>query len=321
MSITGTLAGTSAVQAKAGTAGSVLSRRRWPAAYAFVLPAAVMFTAFILVPIGYAIDLSFKALRVSGGLIGRKHEVNVGLENYRDSLKDPELWHSLERMVIYGLIVVPIMLGLATLFALLLDVPRVRLQRVTRLAIFLPYAVPGVIAALLWGFMYLPSVSPLRDAATSVGLPAPNFFGGHSVFGSVANIAIWGGTGFNMVVLYTSLRALPAEIYDAARIDGCNEFQLAVHVKLPLLRPAIIMTTIFSLIATLQVFSEPATLAPLTNVIPSTWMPLMKVYRDAFVDNDIYSAAATSVILAAGALLISLVVLRFVQSRLFGEDS
>jgi multiple sugar transport system permease protein len=300
---------------------SRLSRGRWRAGYAFVLPAALMFTAFILVPIGYAVDLSFKALRVSGGLIGRKHEVNVGLQNYRDALHDPELAHSLLRMALYGLIVVPVMLGLATLFALLLDVPRVRLQRITRLAIFLPYAVPGVIAALLWGFMYLPSVSPIRDAATTLGLPAPNFFGSHAVFGSVANIAVWGGTGFNMVVLFTSLRALPAEVYDAAKIDGCSELQLALHVKLPLLRPAIIMTTIFSLIATLQVFSEPATLAPLTNVIPSTWMPLMKIYRDAFVDNDIYSAAATSVLLAGAALLLSLAVLRFVQSRLFGEES
>jgi len=307
--------------AKPRRARSRLARGRWRAGYAFVLPAAVMFAVFILVPIGYAVELSFKALRVSGGLIGRKHEVDVGLQNYRDALKDPELLHSLLRMALYGLIVVPVMLGLATLFALLLDVPRVRLQRTTRLAIFLPYAVPGVIAALLWGFMYLPSVSPLRDVATSVGLPAPNFFGAHSIFGSVANIAVWGGTGFNMVVLYTSLRALPAEVYDAAKIDGCSELQLAVHVKLPLLRPAIIMTTIFSLIATLQVFSEPATLAPLTNVIPSTWMPLMKIYRDAFVDNDIYSAAATSVILAGAALLISLGVLRFVQARLFGDEA
>jgi multiple sugar transport system permease protein len=199
-------------------------------------------------------------------------------------------------------------------------VPATRFGRFSRIAIFLPYAVPGVIATLLWGFLYLPGVSPFRYAAEHLGLPVPNFFGEHSVFGSVANVAIWGGVGFNMIVLYTSLRAVPAEIYDAARVDGCDERQIAFRIKIPLLTPAIVMTTVFSLIATLQVFSEPMTLRPLTNLIPSTWMPMMKVYRDAFVDGDPYSAAATSVVLALVTLALSLGVLRLLQRRAFAED-
>ena len=286
----------------------------------FLLPAAVLFTLFLLIPIGYAIELSLHALRVRGGLIGQRREVYVGLENYRSTLSDPELWHSLQRMLVYGAIVVPVMLGLALIFALMLDTPATRFGRFSRLAIFLPYAVPGVIASLLWGFLYLPGVSPIRYVAEHMGLPAPNFFGVHSIFGSVSNIAVWGGVGFNMVVLYTSLRAISGEIYDAARVDGCNELQIALRIKIPLLSPALIMTTVFSLIATLQVFNEPMTLSPLTNVIYSTWMPLMKVYRDAFVDGDIYSAAATSVVLAIATLVVSLGVLRLFQSRAFSED-
>jgi multiple sugar transport system permease protein len=123
-----------------------------------------------------------------------------------------------------------------------------------------------------------------------------------------------------MIVLYTSLRALPTELYDSARIDGCSERQIATRIKIPLLTPALVMTAIFSLIATLQVFSEPQTLTPLTNVISSTWMPLMKVYRDAFINNDIYSAAATSVVLALATLVISLGILTVLQKRAFGED-
>lgn len=60
----------------------------------------------------------------------------------------------------YGAIVVPVMLGLALLLALMLDADKVRLAPFTRLAIFLPYAIPGVVAAMLWGFLYLPDVSP-----------------------------------------------------------------------------------------------------------------------------------------------------------------
>lgn len=290
------------------------------APYLFLLPAALLFGLFLLLPICYAIWLSLRAQRVEGTGLGLRREVFVGLGNYTSALGDSELWHSLLRMLLYGMIVVPVMLGLALLFALLLDSPVVRFGRFSRIAIFLPYAVPGVIASLLWGFLYLPGVSPIRDAATTAGLPAPNFFGSHSIFFSVANIAIWGGTGFNMLVLYTGLRALPSELYDAARIDGCSEIQIAWKIKVPLLTPAIVMTAIFSLIATLQVFNEPTTLRPLTNIISTTWMPLMKVYRDAFVNNDVYSAAATSVVLALATLVVSLGVLRVLQARAFGEN-
>jgi multiple sugar transport system permease protein len=290
------------------------------APFLFLAPAAVLFILLILLPIGYAIALSLQRQQVEGGIIGQSVVVFVGLDNYGDVLSDPEFLHSLGRLAIYGGIVVPVMLGLALLFALLLDSPVVRLARFSRIAIFLPYAVPGVIASILWGFMYLPDLSPMSSVAEAVGLPAPNFFGEREIFGSVANIAIWGGVGFNMLVLYTALRSIPPELYDAARIDGCTEVQLARRIKIPLIAPALVMTTLFSLIATLQVFSEPMTLRPLTNVLPSTWLPLMKVYSDGFIDDDIYSAAAASVVLAAVTLIVSALVLRLVQSHAFRED-
>lgn len=296
-------------------------RRRGTAApYLFLGPAALFFLAFLLVPIGYAIYLSTHGIRISGIGIGVQHEVFVGLSNYRLALADHELWSSLLRMVVYGLLVVPLMLVLALLFALLLDSGVARFGPFSRMAIFLPYAVPGVIATLLWGFLYLPGVSPIRASFTAVGLPAPNFFGVHSIFLAVANIAIWGGIGFNMIVMYTALQAVPRDLYEAARIDGCSETQLALRIKIPLLTPALVLTFVFSLIATLQVFNEPTTLKPLTNAISSTWMPLMKVYTDAFVNNDLESAAATSVIIAVFTLVVSFGMLRFLQRRAFGDD-
>jgi multiple sugar transport system permease protein len=301
------------------------ARRRRPQArtapYVFLFPAAVFFVAFLLLPILYALWLSFRDERVTGaGIVAVREEVFVGLSNYASSLADSELWASLGRMLVYGVLVVPTMLGLALLFALILDSPGVRMRSFGRIAIFLPYAVPGVIATLLWGFMYLPNVSPIRAVVEQGGLPPPDFFTPTTVFFSVANIAVWGGIGFNMIVLYTALRALPSELYDSARLDGCSERQIALRIKIPLLTPALVMTGIFSLIATLQVFNEPQTLSPLTNVISSTWMPLMKVYNDAFVTNEIYAAAATSVLLAVASLAISLGVLSFLQARAFGED-
>ena len=290
--------------------------------YLFLAPAVIMFTLFLVLPVGYAVYLSFRKVKVSGLGLGKgsRSEIFAGLENYRSALSDPELWSGSLRVLGYGLVLLPAMLGLALLFALLLDRPRVGLQRFARIAIFLPYAVPAGIASMLWGFLYLPAMSPINDVLGWLGLSEPNLLGGGAVFYAIVNIALWGGVGFNMMVLFTSLRAIPQDLYEAARIDGCTEMQIALRIKIPLVMPALIMTTVFSLIATLQVFAEPLIVRPLTNSISSFWTPLMKVYRDAFARDDIYSAAASSVVIAGITLVLSFGFLRLVQRRAFEQE-
>jgi multiple sugar transport system permease protein len=282
------------------------------APYAFVAPAVVLFTLLMLIPIGYTVFLSFQKSQVSGlGLgPGERKQVFAGLANYVSGLTDPTFLSSLLRVLLYSLILVPVMLGLALLFALLLDAERVGLQRFARLSIFLPYAVPTVIASLLWGFLYLPTVSPFPAILSRLGLSMPNLFATHTALFSVANIGVWGGTGFNMIVIYTALRSMPTELYEAARIDGASQVQIALRIKIPMVSPALVLTGVFSIIATLQVFNEPQTLAPLTNTISPDWMPLMKIYDLAFNDNNAYAAAALSVVVAAGMFVLSYGLLR-----------
>jgi multiple sugar transport system permease protein len=298
-------------------------RRRTSAPYLFLTPALVLFALFLAAPIGYAGYLSLRRVKVSGlGLgAGGRTEVWAGLTNYARSLTDPEFLPSVLRVGAYGLIVVPVMLGLALVLALLLDAGRTRVGTFTRTAIFLPYAVPAVIASLLWGFLYLPRVSPIVDVLGRAGITAPDALSSSWVLYAVANIAIWGGTGFNMIVLYTALRAVPTDLFEAARIDGASDIQIALRIKIPVIGPSLVMTFLFSLIATLQVFAEPMTLRPLSNTISTTWTPLMKVYRDAFVRNDIYSAAATSVVIAAATFVISYGFLKLVGSRAFSQEN
>ncbi|MFE5073862.1 carbohydrate ABC transporter permease [Streptomyces halstedii] len=287
------------------------------APYAFLVPAAVLFLLFFALPIGYALHLSFRRTRVRGLGLGKgaRDEIWAGLANYTDALSDSELLHGTLRILGYGLIVVPVMLGLALLFALLLDTDRLRLRGFSRLAIFLPYAIPGVVAALMWGFLYLPDVSPFHFLLDKAGLPRPDLLDGGPLYLALANIAVWGGTGFNMIVIYTSLRAIPAEIFEAARLDGCSQLQIALRIKIPMVAPSLVLTFFFSVIATLQVFSEPTTLKPLTNSLSTTWSPLMKVYQDAFVNNDIHAAAAQAVIIALATLALSFGFLKAANSR------
>ncbi|MEU7860076.1 sugar ABC transporter permease [Nonomuraea sp. NPDC049141] len=297
-----------------------MTGRQKRAPYLMAAPAVILFTVFIVVPIGYAIWLSLHAMRVRGAGFGIRTEVFIGLANYLEAIQDAALYEAMRRMLGYGVIMVPATMGLALLFALLLDAPRVGGKRASRITIFLPYAVPGVIASLLWGFIYLPAVSPISAALKGAGLPAADFFGDVSIFFSVANIAVWGSVGFNMVVLYTTLRAIPKELYEAARLDGASEWRIALRIKVPLLRPALTMTSVFTLIGMLQVFSEPATLRPMTNAISQDWVPLMRIYQQAFVDNDIYLGAASSVLLAGATVLLSLGALAVFRTRSVRSD-
>ncbi|MCX4912749.1 carbohydrate ABC transporter permease [Streptomyces sp. NPDC060011] len=293
------------------------------APYGFLLPAAVLFVLFFALPIGYALWLSLHKVEVKGlGLgSGARKEVWAGLRNYTDALTDSELLHGALRVAGYGAIVVPVMLGLALLFALMLDADKVRLAPFTRLAIFLPYAIPGVVAALLWGFLYLPDVSPFYFVLDKLGMPQPNLLDGGPLYVALSNIAVWGGTGFNMIVIYTALQAIPVEVHEAARLDGATPLQIAWRIKIPMVAPSLVLTFFFSIIATLQVFSEPTTLKPLTNSVSTTWSPLMKVYRDAFGAGDIYAAAAEAVIIAVVTLVLSFGFLRAANSRTQQEEA
>ncbi|PPF52659.1 sugar ABC transporter permease [Clavibacter michiganensis] len=276
----------------------------------------------MLVPIVYAAWLSLQTYRLEGGgILGTRVQVFAGLDNYAAVLSDPELTAGFGRLAIYGIISVPLTLGLALLFALMLDVPAARATRFARTAIFIPYAVPGVVAALLWGFMYLPGTSPFSAVSEALGGGAIPFLGEPAIYASVANIAIWGGVGFNMIIIYTSLRGVPAEIYEAARIDGAGELQIALRIKIPLVVPALVLTGIFSLIGALQLYGEPTTLKPLTNVISQTWVPLMTIYRNAFLTDDLPGAAALSVVLALGTVLVSALVLWITNRRTAGSVS
>ena len=297
-------------------------RRRTLAPYLFLAPAITLFVAFLALPIGYSLYLSLRTVKVSGLGLGKgdRTEVWAGLENYVRSLSDPEFAASVGRVALYGLLLVPTMIALALLFALMLDSRRTRARTVSRVSIFLPYAVPAVISSLLWGFLYLPGVSPFYYLFHALGWQVPTILSSRLVMFAVANIALWGGVGFNMIVIYTALKAIPSELYEAARIDGCTEVAVAWRIKVPIVLPSLIMTSVFSMIATLQVFAEPMTLRPLTNTISSTWTPLMKVYRDAFTRNDIYSAAATSVVIAAATFVLSFGFLRLVQNRAFSQE-
>jgi multiple sugar transport system permease protein len=276
----------------------------------FLAPFGVLFVLFYLVPVGYAVYQSFLKIQREGAW-GAPETVFGGLAQYKLVLESNEFWSSILRVLLYFIVQVPIMLGLALIFALLLDSTVLKGKKFFRLAFFAPYAIPGVIASIMWGFLYVPSLTPFPALTDRI-----DFLGSGFVLWSIANIVIWVYCGYNMLILYSALQAIPQEIYEAARVDGAGQLRLAWDIKIPIVMPAIILTAVFSIIGTLQLFNEPFVLRTVTGSVTSTYTPNMVVYATSVVPN--YNlAAGFSVVLALATFILSFVFLKFTQKRAF----
>ncbi|WP_197981943.1 carbohydrate ABC transporter permease [Frigoribacterium sp. CFBP 13712] len=274
----------------------------------FVLPFGVLFAAFYLTPILYAVYQSLQKIEREG-TFGAPTQVFGGLTQYALVFQSTEFWASILRVLMFGIVQVPVMLFLALLFALLLDSPLLRGKRFFRLAFFAPYAVPGVIAAIMWGYLYSPSLSPFSAVTSNIGL-----LDGGTVLWAIANVVTWVFVGYNMLIIYSSLLAIPTEIYEAARLDGASQFRIAVAIKIPLVIPAIVLTAVFSVIGTLQLLTEPLVFRQFTSTISSTFTPNMLVYSTSSVPN-FNLAAAFSVVLAVATFILSIGFLRLTQRK------
>ncbi|MCM2416810.1 carbohydrate ABC transporter permease [Streptomyces sp. RKAG293] len=273
---------------------------------AFFGPFAVLFAAMYIAPIIYAACSSMFRVHRSGLGLSAPTKIFDPLDNYQQAFGDADFLASLRRVATFGIVQVPVMLGLALVLALLIDSRSARGKGFFRLASFVPYAVPGVSAALIWSFMYSTQSSPINNLISPAGLHIP-FFGGHVVLWSVANIVTWSWTGYNMIIIYAALQSIPAEVLEACRMDGASAFRTAWSIKVPMVRSAIILTAVFSIIGSAQLFNEPAVLQPVSSgSISSTFTPIMSAQGAVNAGNYNY-AAAQSVILAVLVGAISLV--------------
>ncbi|WP_082492170.1 sugar ABC transporter permease [Leifsonia sp. Root4] len=291
------------------------SRRQWSGAgrwwtpYVFIAPFVVLFAVFLVGPILIAIVNSLFSEQSSGLGFGGSEVLFVGLDNFARALADSDFVTSFGRVVLFGVVQVPIMLAISVVLALLFDSGLVAGSRFFQLTVFLPYAVPGVIAALLWGFLYQPSVSPIIQGLASIGIDV-NLLAPGTVLWSIANVATWSTVGINMIILFSALQALPRELYEAAKLDGAGQIRIALGIKLPMIAPALLLTTVSSIIGTLQLFNEPQVLKSITANISSDYTPNMAIYAASTLGKDSHLSSAMAILLGLATLIISLIVLK-----------
>ncbi|MEK9523384.1 carbohydrate ABC transporter permease [Streptomyces sp. NPDC087908] len=260
--------------------------------WGFAGPFVAVFGLVFLAPIGYAGYLSLFQDRLIGGTSF------VGLDNYGEALKDPRFWDGLMRVGLFLLVQVPIMLGIALLAALAIDSGRLYGKTFFRVSIFLPYAVPAVVASLIWGFMYGDQFGLVGNINEALGVSLPNPLSPSLVLASIGNIVTWEFVGYNMLIFYSALKVVPRSLYEAAAIDGAGEWRIVASVKLPAIRSALVIATIFSIIGSFQLFNEPSILQKLApNAITNDLTPNLYTYSLSFSGQQHNYAATVAIVM------------------------
>src|SRR5688500_3304342 len=216
----------------------------------FLAPVHLLVLGVIVIPALYVVWLSLTTSTFG------KAPTFVGLANYAHALSDPYFWRALRNTVVVVLIVVHaelmVGLGMALLFAS--GVPATRWLLAAVLA---PYAVSEVSAAVIWRFLFDAQAGPMTWLLQSLGLPTLEWsvVPAHGL-ALVVLLSVWLHLPFTFLILYAARLAIPAELYESARVDGATAWQAFHRVTLPLLMPAILLAALFRYIFVFRLFSE-----------------------------------------------------------------
>ncbi|USQ86187.1 sugar ABC transporter permease [Streptomyces phaeoluteigriseus] len=264
----------------------------------FTAPFFLGFLVFTVVPLAMALRESLYREQSAGLGFGEKTVEFVWFDQFAEGFSDGRFWASMLRVALFAAISIPLIQIASIGVALLLDVASQRVADRFRVPLLIPYMIPGIVATLIWIYVYSPDVGPLTPFLHLFGIDA-DFYSGELVWVSIGNLMAWSGIGFNMLIVYAALRAVDQDVYSAARIDGASEWRIAWSIKVPLVRRSLVLTTVLSMIGTLQIFSDTMlfkSMAPET--ITRDFTPIMAIYDWAFQQGDFNYASALSIILA-----------------------
>jgi len=289
---------------------SAYARRQGRSGLVFVTPFMIIFALFMIAPLGYAIYQSLYTTKLIGGTSFS------GFANYATVLQSGSFWDGVIRVIIFGAIQIPVMLAIAFFFATIFDLGVVKWGPVFRAVYFIPFAVPIVVSSLMWGFLLDPAYGPFNRFMNVIGFHDFNWLSSNLMLPSIIIIAIWEWTGYNAIILYTALRSVPRDVVEAAILDDTPVWKIILRIKLPMVRPAIILLVFVNTIGAMQLFVEPTILNNYqAGVVTNTWTPVIDIYNTSISNGEYQLGAAMAVVLAVAIIAISVASLAFRDRR------
>lgn len=283
---------------------------RW--IYLFLLPTAVLYTMYSLWPVG--VSWWYSLLDWNGfGDTGSY----VGLANYREVFQDGFFWSAVGHTFLFAVITVPIRLFLALVIAVLLNNPRLPWTPLFRTALFLPVVTTTAIVGIVMQFVFDPAGGPVNLVLLGTGLVdrPVNFLGDSSTaLYTVMGVHIWKWFGVTMVYWLAALQTIPADLYEAARVDGANAWRLFRDITVPVLKPFTLIIGTLTFIDTLEVFDLILTMTGGGPFFATEVIDVF-IYRQAFAASIPRLGYASAAAVAFGVLTIGLALVQVAALR------
>lgn len=217
-------------------------------AYIFIAPDFLGLVIFVIIPIIYAIVISFYQWDLISG------KVFIGFENYSRMFKDVNWWKSLGRTLRMTIIYVPSLFSISLFFAVLINSIKSKIDSFIKTAILLPFAITSVIASALWMFLYNEKRGYINAFLNLFGIPDQPFLGSQQqALLSIIIVLLWINIGYNMILFLSAIKEVPSSYYEAAMIDGASGWNIFRHIMFPLIKQTSVFVLITTTIASFQV--------------------------------------------------------------------
>jgi multiple sugar transport system permease protein len=283
----------------------LMARREQRAAYLFLSPWLIGLSLFWIVPVGASILISMTDWQII------RDPQWVGLENYRDMLGDRRFWLSIRVTLKYMLLSVPLYLVAGLALSLLLNL-KIRGINVFRTVLFLPSVLSGVAVAVLWVALLNPDVGAVNSVLRFVGVDDPPRWLGSPTWAvpSVVLVGLW-GIGGGAIIYLAGLQNIPAQLYEAALLDGAGPWQRFRYVTLPMITPTLLFVLLTGMIEAFQVFDTAYILGNAQGAIQeSLRFYLINVWGEAFTIGRFGYASALAWVLVMAAAVVILVIFK-----------
>ena len=284
-------------------------RRALATGLLYLAPSLLLFAAFVFIPLGRTVYLSFFNTRSTGAIT-----TFAGLDQYVELLTSPVFRSGLVATALFALYTVPVGIALGLVLAVLLN-QRLRAINLFRTMMASTIAVSAAVGSLIWLLLFNPSLGLLDYVLSLLGIPGPQWLIQPSTaIIAVAITTVWLTLGTNIIVLLAGLQGVPEEIYEAARLDGARGARMFTRITIPMVSPSLFFLLVVDTVAVLQAFTQ-IHLLTRGGPVDSTRALVYSIYLDAFQNFQFAYASAQSVILFLLVLTLTLLQFRFVESR------
>jgi lactose/L-arabinose transport system permease protein len=282
--------------------------KRW-APYLFISPFYILFAVFTLYPLLFAFYISFTEWNGIGDAVW------LGLDNYITLFKDDVFLQSLKNGVIIFIMYVPLLVFLSLVLATVLNTAFVRFKGLFRTVYFVPYVTSLVAVGFTFQMIFGNEYGYINQLMGYFGVRPVDWLG--TVWGArvaLCALVIWRWLGYNMVIMLSGLQNIPADLYEAATIDGAGTTQRFLKITVPMMKPVLLFTFILSTLGTFSLFAEPLILTK-GGPINTTLTPIMYVYNQSFSYLKFGYASAMAYV-----FFILMFILSLIQMKIFGKE-